>query len=211
MFDRGLINEVCKTCEIVARTSSEKLRTSMWRYDKNSKKPERTTPIVIILASRIIRLFRSYASRYCDNVLWTLVLIPAQSLYNQSTELCADSIESHPYLANVFAESTYQVEQNKEEAQVSSSPSYSRRGRCRLQRAWSDENGLHWYVLLIRSWEFGPWYVGWLSNSWHKMVSRVSGRTRRKWIWDTWHRWCDRIHSLALLDRVKFIPTLFSS
>lgn len=52
----------------------------------------------------------------------------APSLYQESTELCADSIESHPYLPYVFAESTYQVDQDK--TTDAPSPSYTRRGRA---------------------------------------------------------------------------------
>lgn len=67
----------------------------------------------------------------------------ATSLYRESTELCADSIESHPYLSYIFAESTYQVDQEKSDA---SSPLYSRRGRCRLRRADLHDGRVNWYV-----------------------------------------------------------------
>ncbi|WFD30678.1 methylated diphthine methylhydrolase [Malassezia sp. CBS 17886] len=39
------------------------------------------------------------------------VLLHVPSLYHESTELSADSIESHPFLPFVFADSTYQVDQ----------------------------------------------------------------------------------------------------
>ncbi|WFD06227.1 methylated diphthine methylhydrolase [Malassezia vespertilionis] len=67
------------------------------------------------------------------------------SLYVESTELSADSVESHPLLPYTFAVSTYQVDQDTETD--AASPSYSRRGRCCLHRAVRDEDGLHCQVL----------------------------------------------------------------
>lgn len=75
----------------------------------------------------------------------------AQSLYHESTVESADSIESHPSLAGVFALGTYQVDQQEqpggedvgsssragvddEEQGSSTSPEYSRRGTLRLKR-----------------------------------------------------------------------------
>lgn len=55
------------------------------------------------------------------------------SQYYESTELSADSVESHPYLPHVFAVSTYQVDKDESEKDAAS-PTYSRRGRCRLHR-----------------------------------------------------------------------------
>ena len=69
----------------------------------------------------------------CKTFLLAAMSHIAPSLYQESTELCADSIESHPYLPYVFAESTYQVDQDK--TTDVPSPSYTRRGRCRLRRA----------------------------------------------------------------------------
>lgn len=65
----------------------------------------------------------------------------ASSRFTESTELCADSIESHPSLPFIFAESTYQVDQDQNDAQVSSSPAYTRRGRCSLKKANVDIDG----------------------------------------------------------------------
>ena len=80
----------------------------------------------------------------CGRVRRRLALTAATSLYTDSTELCADSIEAHPYLPYVLAESTYQVDQDKNDA--SSSPTYSRRGRCRLRRVHPGQNRVYWYV-----------------------------------------------------------------
>lgn len=77
-----------------------------------------------------------HASRY---VRWPLMT--ASSRFTESTELCADSIESHPSLPFIFAESTYQVDQDQNDAQVSSSPAYTRRGRCSLKKANVDIDG----------------------------------------------------------------------
>lgn len=68
-------------------------------------------------------------------------LTTATSRFTESTELCADSIESHPNLPFVFAESTYQVDQDKDDAQISSSPAYTRRGRCSIKKANVAEDG----------------------------------------------------------------------
>ncbi|WFD41484.1 DNA topoisomerase [Malassezia psittaci] len=56
-----------------------------------------------------------------------------KSLWHESTELSADSVESHPYLHHLFVVSTYQVDQDQTQKD-SASPAYSRRGRCRLHR-----------------------------------------------------------------------------
>ena len=56
-----------------------------------------------------------------------------KSRWHESTELSADSVESHPYLPHLFAVSTYQVDQDQTQKN-SASPAYSRRGRCRLHR-----------------------------------------------------------------------------
>ncbi|KAN0065903.1 hypothetical protein ACQY0O_001036 [Thecaphora frezii] len=88
------------------------------------------------------------------------------SLYSSSTTLCADSVESPPGLANVFALATYQVDQheidsrqeqeqrpgagqtdddNEEdgdaEGQPSRGPGYTRRGTCTLRTAASRPDG----------------------------------------------------------------------
>ena len=67
----------------------------------------------------------------------------APSLYKASTELSADSIEAHPALPYVFAESTYQVDKHDDgtDASEPSSPSYTRRGRCRLRHTELHEDG----------------------------------------------------------------------
>lgn len=83
-----------------------------------------------------------HASRY----VWLSVIV-ATSRFTESTELCADSIESHPSIPLIFAESTYQVDQDQKDALVSSSPAYTRRGRCNLKKASIDIEGkVTWYV-----------------------------------------------------------------
>lgn len=69
--------------------------------------------------------------RYCD-------MHTAASLFSASTELSADSIESHPRLPYVFAESTYQVDKADD---GTPSPAYTRRGCCRIRKAKPLENG----------------------------------------------------------------------
>lgn len=56
----------------------------------------------------------------------------AKSLFSTSTVLTADSIESHPRLPFVFAESTYQVDKADD---GTPSPEYTRRGRCAIRMA----------------------------------------------------------------------------
>ncbi|UZJ51327.1 hypothetical protein CBS101457_000647 [Exobasidium rhododendri] len=78
----------------------------------------------------------------------TDALHQARSIYHESTIQSADSIESHPSKAGIFALGTYQVDQEKEtdctpqsqgksEDDVtpsSTSPEYSRRGTLRLKK-----------------------------------------------------------------------------
>ncbi|WFD35908.1 DNA topoisomerase [Malassezia cuniculi] len=68
----------------------------------------------------------------------------ATSLFSASTELSADSIESHPALPFVFAESTYQVDK---EDDGTPSPAYTRRGRCRIQKAEPGKDGIQFTTL----------------------------------------------------------------
>jgi hypothetical protein len=89
----------------------------------------------------------------------------AKSLYHESTIQNADSIESHPSLAGLFALGTYQVDQEKDESasagassdyqevegtlSSSSSPEYSRRGTLRLKQVGRDStDSITWYVYI---------------------------------------------------------------
>ncbi|PWN89581.1 WD40 repeat-like protein [Acaromyces ingoldii] len=70
----------------------------------------------------------------------------AASLYSASTDLSADSIESHPGTRGLFALGTYQVDQAQEEGQPAdensnTSPEYSRRGRLTLHQTGTDGEG----------------------------------------------------------------------
>lgn len=62
----------------------------------------------------------------------------AKSRHYESTELSADSVESHPCLPYVFAVSTYQVDQDPTQS-TEACPEYSRRGRCKLHRVTPGE------------------------------------------------------------------------
>lgn len=63
------------------------------------------------------------------------------SLYSESTELSADSVESHPAIPYLFAVSTYQVDQDGQDENTDA-PAYTRRGRCRLHQLESAHDPL---------------------------------------------------------------------
>lgn len=89
--------------------------------------------------------------------LCVLRLLPAEALATVALPECADSIESHPWLDNVFALATYQVDQQEVDRELgngkddqeggseanssSSSPPYTRKGLLRLYQGTLQGDG----------------------------------------------------------------------